>query len=318
MKNQRGLTMIEVAIAMGISAVVLAVAMTSLFQLTKNQNDLSNKVAATVDALLGENSIFVDLRNIEPSFNNVTTLSDEGLAFFDFYPDVPEAMVKAKKRTITLSLSGTTEFVFLQTDLGAGPMLVYDPVLAYDVGPPPNDPRTAASLSYSSLNKNGAVINQQPGLWSQGKTLLLDTPVRIRPTVNGGIDLMTPPRSPIFVGRVSGNNLLSDTAINERLNTTHPGTGVLIQSPDLFLRTIPSMGGGSSYVRIRPVRIVRYYLEKQPDSKYPNAAILKKTVYADGAYSAPFVIMDQIKTIQFQRETVTQKVMTFSIEKAGQ
>lgn len=316
--SQRGFTMIEVAIAMGLSAIVLAVVVTSIFNLTKNQNDISTKIAATVDALLGENSIFVDLRNIEPSFNNVIAQDDQNLSFFEHYPDVPESMLTNRSRTITLSLTGTKEFYFLQTDLMAGPMLVYDPALAYIIGPPPSNPSEAASLTFSSINKNGAVSSQRPLFWVEGKTLLMDTPARVRPIVNNQINLLTPPRSSIFVGRVTGQNLIMDTELSSRLMTTHPSTGAQVADPDTFLRTVPSMGGGSSYVRVRPVRLVRYYLEPQADSTIKGAAILKKSVYSDGQFSAPFVIMDQIKTIQFHRESVTQKVMTFSIEKAGQ
>lgn len=316
--SQKGFTLVEVAIAMGLSAVVLAVVVTSIFNLTKNQSDLSNKVAATVDALLGEQSIFVDLRNIEPSFNNVIAADDSNLSFFEHYPDIPESMIANKSRTITLSLNGKREFYFLQTDIMAGPTLVYDPALAYNIGAPPTSPDVAASLAFVSVNKNGAVSSQRPAFWVQGKTLLMDTPSRVRPIINNQLSLLTPPRSSIFVGRVSGEDLLLDPEISRRLIVTHPSTGAQVSDADTFLRTMPSMGGGSSYVRIRPVRLVRYYLEPQADSTIPGAAILKKSVYSDGQFSAPFVIMDQIKTIQFHRESVMQKVMTFSIDKAGQ
>ena len=318
-QNQKGFSLVEVSIAMGISAVILAVVVTMIFDMTKNQKELSNKLAATVDALLGENSIFVDLRNIEPSFNNINVPDDSNASFFEYYPDLPEGLISRKlSRTITLQLSGKTEFYFLQSDPISGPMLVYNPSMAYNIGPPPTSVASAATLDFVSLNRNNLVLNQRPQFWVNGKTLMIDTPVRIRPVVNNVVDLMVPPRSPAFIGQVQGQALNLDSRFTGMFNYSHPQTGVPIQTADQFLRTMPSMGGGSSYARIRPVRLVRYYIEKQKDSNYADAAVLYKSVYADGAFSAPFLIMDQIKSIQFQRDTVNQKVMTFSLQKAGQ
>lgn len=312
MKKQAGFSLVELMVSIAVTAIIGTILAGVVYESTKMQLQTKEQIEDSTDRLLGERIIFLDLKNIDPSFNVLQMRDDSGKDFFDHIPDVPETFFGGNaSRTITLKANGITEMKFLQADPIAGPLIIYDPVLAYSVGATPADFNTAASLTFVSLNQDDIVAKLRPEFWKNGRLLMLDTPARLRPVVNDQVNLATPPRSPAFIGSVAGTQLPQNSEVARAMKTTHPLTGSQIGSADEFLRTVPSVGGGNAFVRLRAVRMIKYTFAKAGLGQG-----LYRSVYQDGKYNEPVLISDRLASATFYRRSVNQKIMQFSLEKA--
>ncbi len=149
--------------------------------------------------------------------------------------------------------------------------------------------------------------------------LMLDTPARLRPLDSAGkVNMKVAPRSPVFVGAVNGEALVTDATIQNSVNLSHPQvSGLRIDSADVFLRRVPSVGGGQAIVRLRPVRLIRYYLEPQKDDTLEGKpAYLYKQAYESGKWSEPMLMADKISSVQLKRDSVLKRMIYFKINKA--
>lgn len=318
--NNKGVTLIEMLVALGVATVAVGLVASTQMSLIKDQIRMRKTLEANIDETLAERILFNDFNGLDPSYNNIAVKDDAGNSFFDFYPDVPEASLTGRKdREINLTLDGKTEFYILTQDKSAGSLLIYDPVMAYDVGPSSTDFNVAATLSFKSINKNNWVGAQRPGFWVANKTLMLDTPAKVRIVTGGKVNLQIAPRSPIFIGTVSGMNLnplAGSFATN--ITKTHPETGAVISSADNFLRTVPSLGGGQSIVRLRAVKVVRYSLVKATETQgYKTVpANLYRSIYENGAFSSPVLLADKVDKFTLRRDSVLKRMIYFKVNKA--
>lgn len=319
-KNSLGFTAVEVVIGVGLMAMLTLMVVTTQLLVSKQQVEMTRKLDDSIDTNLAERIIFMDLNGIEPSYNNLNLVDDgkDGGGFYDYYPDVPANILKSREtRELVLSLTGKREFFALVNDNVVGNLMVYDPVAAYHVGAAPANYNVSAVLQYESLNRNNWIGNQRPGFWVNGRLLMLDTPARLRPTNDSGVvDLKVIPRSPIFVGSVQGQALNSLGSSFDIFNTRHPETNAEISNPDLFLRTAPSIGGGQPIVRLRAVRLVRYFIEPYSDERIQGTpARLYKSNYENGKWSEPMLLVDAVQEVVFKRESVFKKMIHFKINK---
>jgi hypothetical protein len=191
--------------------------------------------------------------------------------------------------------------------------------MAYNVGPSSSDFNQAASLSFVSLNRNAWVAAQRPGFWVANKTLMLDTPAKVRVVSGGKVDLQIPPRSPTFIGSVAGQSLNPiPSNIASNIVTTHPETGAAINSADTFLRTVPSVGGGQSIIRLRAVKIIKYYIVKdtQTQGYKTTPSSLYRVVYENGSFSQPQMLADKIDRFTLRRDSVLKRMIYFKVNKA--
>ncbi|KHD89637.1 MAG: hypothetical protein OM95_02630 [Bdellovibrio sp. ArHS] len=318
--NKKGFTAIEIAIGIGVVAILTTAVLATQLMVTKEQVKLQTKLEESIDTNLAERVVFSDLNAVEPSYNNLTVKDDKGLSFFDYYPDVPANLLgnkEALERNITLNLKGRTELFILLQDLGAGPLMNYDPVAAYDIGAAPADFNKSATLSFSSLNRNKWVEKQRESFWKNGRALMLDTPARLRPiNPDGSVDMKIAPRSPIYIGYVDGNALKIDATIKGLIDTTEPESGKTLATVDEFLRAAPSIGGGQSLIRMRAVRLVRYYLEAHEDLRYAGTpANLYKSIYENGQWSSPYLMADGVEEFQLRRDSVLKRMIYFKVKK---
>lgn len=323
MKNLRsnlGFTVVEVVIGVGLMAMLTLMVVTTQLLVSKQQIEITRKLDDSIDTNLAERIIFMDLNGIEPSYNNLTFEDDiaDGRGFFDYYPDVPSSILNSREtRELVLKLGGRTEFYALVNDSIVGSLMIYDPVAAYNVGAAPANYNLSATLGFSSLNKDGWVANQRPGFWTNGRLLMLDTPARLRPTnASGIVDLKVIPRSPVYVGVVQGQALNSVGSSFNFINTRHPETNAVISTADSFLRTAPSIGGGQPIVRMRAVRLVRYFIEAYADERIKGTpARLYKSNYDNGKWTEPMLLVDSVQDVVFKRESVFKKMIHFKINK---
>lgn len=316
-KNNKGFTAIEMMVGIGLVAILTTIIVSTQLMVTNDQMKLQKQLEQSIDTNLAERIIFTDLANIDPSYNNLTVKDDAGLQFFDYYPDVPASMLSNVKREVALRLdSKTREFHILAQDTTAGPLMTYDPTAAYKVGTSDSFDKSA-DLTFVGLNYQDWIKKNRKYFWLDGKALMLDTPARLRPVdANGNVIMTVAPRSPIFVGKVARGALENDSVIRSLVNTTNPETGQNIDNADTFLRRLPSMGGGLPVVRLRAVRIVKYYLQPYTDNRLEGTpANLYKAVYENGKWSDPFLLADRVEELNLRRDSVTKRMIYFKVKK---
>ncbi|AFY01850.1 hypothetical protein Bdt_2165 [Bdellovibrio bacteriovorus str. Tiberius] len=304
-------------IGVGLVAILTSVVVTTQLSVTRDQVKMTKELEDSIDTKLAERILFSDFNNVDPSYNNLTVLDDSGNKFFDFYPDVPANALGKLEREATLKITGRKEFVIMTQDPAAGGVLVYDPVLAYEVGPAPDDFNVAASLVFKGLNYKDKVVAQRPALWSNGRTVMLDTPAKLRPLLNGVANMKVAPRSPVYVGTVNGITTLSDSGIYNYVNMAHPETGEMMSSADIFLRRAPSIGGGQSLIRLRAVHLIKYYLEEMKDTTGSGQRMsrLYKVSYADGRWGTPVLLADRVEELNLRRDSILKRMIYFKVKK---
>ncbi|MBO9667800.1 MAG: hypothetical protein J7501_13435 [Bdellovibrio sp.] len=328
--NQKGLTVVELLVGVGLMAVVTGVIVSTQVNIAKEQNSIVKKLDDSIDQNLAERIIFKDFGGVDVSYNTVSIKDDSGNGFFDFYPDVPaNAITGSNERIVTLSLAGgKKEFYILAQNTIPGALMVYDPVWAYNVADSSADANTATKIDFSAkLNQQHVTskIYGHPEFWKEGIILMYDTPAKIRPVVAGAINMLTPPRTPVYLGAVAPGGGAELQALNSSvsgfINTTHPKDGTTqITSLDNFLRTVPSIGGGQSIVRVRAVNIIKYYLE--PDTR-KNAkefkiapGLLYKATYRNGKFDNPMLLADGVGKFTLRRDSLLKRMIYFKVEKA--
>lgn len=320
MRNQKGLGIIDILIGIALMALLGGLISATYGYVNKQFVTIKNDMDDSIDTNLAERMLFTDLAGLEPSFNNLRTVDDAGYGFFDYYPDVPANAVRTPlKREVELSIpKQRMEFYVVVQDIKAGALLNFEPPSAYDIGPTPKDFNQPATLAYDSINKNNWVSVQRPGFWVDEKLLMVDTPARVRPvTATGNINMSVLPRSPIFVGRVAGRDLAYDSNFRFYFNVTDPDSGIELNTLDKFFRNLPSSGGGQPLVRVRAVRLIKYYLEPYEDQRLvTKPSRLFKAEYVGGKFTQPFLMADRVESLVFKRDSVLKRMMYFKLIKA--
>jgi hypothetical protein len=328
MNNQKGLTIVELIVGIGLFTIVISVIVTMQVKMSQQQMEMTKKLDDSIDQHLAERILFKDLNGIDISYNNLIVRDDNGNNFYDFYPDITENILKVRAdRELNLLLSGNKSFFVFTQNSAAGALLAYDPMWAYDVGPEPPDPNTPATLAFNGEKNRKWISNEanggRPGFWKDGNILFYDTPSRIRPAVSEIIDKTIPPRSPIYLGSViDGSNELQNMSGDAAgmFNLTQPGNGDAIPNLDEFLRKLPSVGGGQTIVRVRAARMVKYYIEpdtKKNADKYELAPFnFYMAEYRKGQFVQPTLLADGVGRVLFRRDSVVKKMIYFKIEKA--
>lgn len=309
-KHNKGFTIIEVLIAVVLAGMVMMVLMSMQRLFSKEQSRITNKAEMGTDTLLGERTLYIDMRGGTPSFNVLNIKDDRGNMFYDYYFDAPEAMLGGASldRELTLEAGKDKVMYVLSQDNLAGGMLDFDPVAAYKIGAIPANYNIAAALTYTSVNANNWISTQRPLFWKENKLLLFDTNVFVRPAAN--FNMAIPPTMPAFLGRVSiGNNQLVDSGTAFFLKSGY-------RSIDTFLRELQPRGGGMPFVKVRAVNFYRYYLQAYRDERLVGTpARLIREEFIGGKFGEPLMMSDRVKTVKFSRESVMNKVIKFSIEK---
>ena len=313
MKNQRGFTLAEMIVGVALMGILGMVAASFFVFTAKTKTEITNEIEDKVDSILAERMILRDLKNSEPSFNNLTVTDDNGRRFFDYVSDVSGSSMDNSERKLTLELGRRNEFIFIATAERKGGTMLYTPAAAYEVGNPPGDPRQAASLNFVSLNKNNEVTFANDKIWIGGNVVMLDTPTAVREMTSSGPDYSKPARSPIFMGVVtnSGASTLIRLSLGNLIDMTHPMyPNETITSEDKFLRDIPPMGGAAPLVRLKVVNIIKYHLAKDQTGKQIN---LWRSVYGLQGFAQSQLFAYDVQKVEFSRKDATDSLIYFKI-----
>lgn len=305
-KNESGFSLVEMITATVIVTIFIFGITTILVQFGSQQDSFRSGISMDLDYQLTERTISRDLLNAAPSLNNVLNLDDNGLGFFDYFPDVtPTNYVGNIQRTITLEPGRKNDIYFVLTDARQGAPMMYDPTAAYSFGTPPANMNTAGVWSFVSVNRNGYIDKLNPKLWVDGRLLMLDTPARIRSTAVA----KERPRSPFFIGQVQASNLIPVKI--PMLDLKDPTTGTLIDSADQFFRRAPAMSGGSPVVRLKAVQIIRY--TTRPSPLKPGLLDVYRQSFHRDAFTADQLFAKDLRSLKFTRASIFQPVFSFQI-----
>ena len=321
-RNQSGLTIVELTVGIGLIALVTGVFLGIQMYITRNTVKVLANLENSIDSNLAERILFKELASVMPSYNNLKIKDSSNENFFEYYPDIPSNyLTKKMDREISLKAGDKTEIFFLLEDNNRGSVITYDPTAAYDIGPAPDDFNEAASLTFVSLNKNDFITSMRDSnkgsraeerFWGQDQMILMDTPARLRPLNSSGeIDMSVPPRSPTFIGYVKELQLATDDKLSGIFNYLDPqDETVTIDSADKFLRLAPANGGGQPLIRLRAVRLIKLYLQKEK-----NNFKLYRSTYKAGAWVMPLMLADNVSEFRIRRESILNKILTFKIIK---
>lgn len=316
--NNKGFSLAEILVGVGLLGILGLVTASFFVFAKKNTVEIENIIEDQVDNIIAERMLLKDLKNADPSFNNILTADDNSRRFFDFELDATEKSIDSSPRKITLKQGGRTQFVFIsRTNLST---LMYTPAVAYKIGATPASPNVAASLTFVSLNKDDAVsgykgvASDPPGKWwTPGMVLMLDTPAMVRQMTATGPNYSRPARSPIYLGVVQsgGPSRLRGVNLSNFLDRTNPMyPNETIDDEDSFLREVPPMGGAAPLVRLKPVNIIMYYLANDPKTKNLG---LWRSVYDGSKFASGQLIATGVKEVVFSRKDPHDSLIYFSI-----
>ncbi len=323
--NNRGFSLFEIMIALGLSSFLMLAVADVYRSMKKGQESLQTYVMDQTNLSLADRVISADLRNSDPSFNNLLFLDDNRKVFYQYFSDVPPkaTLTNGVSRQLTLNkdtIANRKSFYVLLRDEDLGATLNYDPVAAYSYtrGNLPID--QSVPLIFRGLNYNNWVSTQRPNMWATNKILLLDTPTAVRDPRNlTPLGMVTfPPRSTIFLGYVSGANLLNlssmikDNGANLVDQTSALDNNVTVNSADMFLRSAPPVGGGQILVRLSGAKVVRYILEQGDRYGYQ----LARYEYVPGReWANRSLVADRLESVTFKRDSVLTNMVNYQITK---
>lgn len=321
--NNRGFSLAEVLVGLGLLGILGLVSASFFVFAKKNTVEIENIIEDQVDNIIAERMLLKDLKNAEPSYNNIITPDDNGRPFFDYEMDANEPGMDNNPRTVTLKEGGKTQFVFLsRTNTGT---LMYTPASAYNVGATPSNANVAATLTFVSLNRKNVVYDYKEKKddpaepkgkwWTPGMVLMVDTPAMVRRMTPTGPDYSRPARSPIFVGVVQseGQSRLRAVSMPNFLNRTNPMyPNETIDNEDRFLREVPPMGGAAPLVRLKPVHIIMYYISMDKKTKEMG---LWRSVYDGSKFATGQLMATGVKEVVFSRKNPHDSLIYFNISR---
>ncbi|WP_413291384.1 type II secretion system protein J [Bdellovibrio sp. HCB337] len=317
MRNSKGFSLLETMIALALLTIVTAATATLIAESTKDIRKLERDIEADTESSIAERVMMRDLKSSEPSFNNVIMNDDTGKGFFDFITDsVDRASIENSSRTYTMNGKSAAKksFAFIVTNESVGGAVIYEPTMAYVIGPEPKSFDDAATLTFQSLNKDGYLQKQSPGYWVDGRILMLDTPVSIRGLKNGVPDYSKPPRSPVFVGVVNlQQSTLVPLGVPGFIDTSHPlHVNKKMTSEDALLRSVPAVGGGAALVRLKVVKALRYSLET---TSVPNSYNLVRWSWDSTKWGDEQIVATKVSDAVLYRKAINDPIIYFKINR---
>ena len=326
--NQKGFSLIEILVVIGLSAVVVLGNTMFLNDFMKRMSAYEKESSEESDLAVLNTMALNILKKASLSFNRLNLVDDKKLNFFDYYPDMPMGSFgDSESRIYTMD---TTEkyFYVLSSDEGKYESTVYDPVHAYVVAAAAADLSSDGTVAYRYLNSvpdlydsNGTKATKKAMTqifgerWADGKIFVVTCPTYLRPVSNASVDLLVAPRMPSFIGKVSSDDLsaLLSSEAGVNLNNTHPVSLAAYGSLNNYFRTLPTVGGAAPFVKIEPAVVGRFILRNSATSTgYFDLYMQSLT---PKGYGEDIQVAQKIKTVTFKRKSVTLPLISMEIQK---
>lgn len=328
-RNQKGFSLIEILVVLGLSVVVVLGNTMFLNDFMKRMTAYEKESSEESDLAVLNTMALNILKKSSLSFNRLNLLDDKSVNFFDYYPDMPMGSFgDQESRIYTMNTTGKY-FYILSSDEGKFESTVYDPVHAYIIADAAADLNSNGTVDYRGLNTipdlfdSGGTKAAKKAMsqifkerWAEGKIFVVTCPTYLRPVTGATVDLMVAPRMPSFIGRVSSGDdlsplLSSDAGVN--LNNSHPVSLATYGSLDKYFMTLPTVGGAAPFVKIEPAIVGRFSLRKSATSA--DSFDLYMQSLTPNGYGEDIQVAQTIKTVTFKRKSVTLPLISMEIQK---
>jgi Prokaryotic N-terminal methylation motif len=328
LKNSRGITMMELMIAVGIVGIVSVIAMQFLNDQSRQNRKLEEAIEYKIDTLLSDKVILKDFRNAMPSINQLRILDQNGVNFFDLEPDQGGALncpgcYKFRALTLGHASGAPKKFYLLLANPTKGDSVFTDPVIAYDIGAPSaTDPNAPASITFVGLNRVpsgssvGYLTSRNP-LLSANDLVFVDSSGTMKVTPNNPVN-----RSAAWLGFLTApgdivvNPAIPDGIFTSRIYTKDPTNGAeIITTPanfDQFLQSLPPNGASGSSVRIMGVKLVKYELKCVAADA--TDCSLERSEWSNTGFINQRDILNHIKGVTFRRDSISNTITTVSYD----
>lgn len=329
--NNRGVTITELLIAMGLSTIVGLGVFEALRSSNNWQKMFSDKMDNKIEANLADKLILRDLRAAGPSMNNLKVADDNNLNFYDFDADRSSAFYRSQSkisRTMTLKQGGNTFMYFMAFDDLRGKGLFADAVTFFEVGAPPANMNLPAPLTYRGLNYNNYLTAKDASGKELNNPLLIHADNLNKLVLVDSSSYMptSPLRPAVFIGAIKNVGGIYDVtkipttqipkdknsrAIWDYLITTPVGSLYDPANFTQYMYNLPPVGANGASVRIKPVRLYKYEL----DCSDPKNCILFRQDVLHGASTQRLPLMRGFNCVRFTRNDIATSVFVVETSK---
>lgn len=306
-KQSLGFSMVEllVTVAIGVFALILVMNAVSQFKGMINQVDL--KAENETESNIGINVILKEINAMKFTYNSNNLVDDTGLhLFFDYYPDIPDAMSPAPiTRTYTLTL-GSPAFAFLTLDPRLRSTAAFSPSVAYSMSG--GNAMVSGTASYAGINNSGFMVTNFPDIWNYDGILVFYSGFGLRPV---GAPLTKVPQTSVFFAQRTPTDIINET-LGGLLRNSHPVIvpTLNITTPDQFFRTLVPMSGVQTSLFLAAARPVRFLIMTM--SGVPT--LIKQTWNQNLGWSGDFVLIKNVNQVKFSRSSLASPVIDVDID----
>ncbi|UYL08357.1 hypothetical protein B9G69_015045 [Bdellovibrio sp. SKB1291214] len=338
--NRRGVTVTELLVVLGMIGIVAIGNASFLFDFTNEMKKITaNSEGESELSTLNIAAVNI-LKKSSVSFNKLYALDDGDATrqnkqnFYDYYPDVPHAVLTRSTiradRTITLSPTDSKYFYLIQSEEADFDSLIYDPMYAYTVTSTPSDQIASGTIRYEGLNSipnlqgpggtqsaKGTMTKVFQTRWADGTYFMLSCPTYLRAidAKNNTVSILTPPRFPSFLGKVASGDLLpaNSSEVGIQFYNSNPLVPTAsYTSVDNFFRVLPAIGGAAPFVKVEPVKMVRFEFRTNSTTQ-KNELWLQE--FTQGKYKDKTKLIEEIKNVVFKRSSISLPIISMEVER---
>lgn len=344
MKNNKGLTIIEITVGLGVAAILGFITLQFIVDHQKQSRRIEKAIDYKVDTLLADKVLLKDFRLAFPSVNQLNVLDSNNKLFFEQSDKIlgdPNSTENGRLLRLDRTNYGNKSLHVLIQDTTRGEILYAEPILFYDIGAP-TDINSPAPLTFN-VNKLKNYINAKNSLMLEaGSLVFIDSSSPMPVTTHnplgryaaflaivnnsGYLEIFNPP------GSIFNFKIYSKNADGSELET-------VVSTVDQFLKELPPSSNGGSTVRIVPVRLIKYSLSCRSELTEvsssradlsevsgrrsvpiiaplaPSTCKLMRGEYLNGSQTNIRTVIDDVISVTFNRKNILSTITNVTFEK---
>lgn len=330
MKNQKGFSITEVLVAMGLSSILILMTVGFQLDMKKNVQNMENRTDFIMDSNVGIQAVWKLLGQMRPSLNNLNLLDDNGRNFFDTIAELNLSgagnVVMSREFTLDAAhlASGRAEFYFLVDAAERGTPVLYNPVHAYD-----GEKLFNSAIEYVGLNQSNVVTDKLQGSGEAGKIMdadelvLMQSPVFLKDAslvtdasfVNDAV-VFALSRQLSFLGAVNrAESDLRKESYELNFNYSHPAfPSLVMRNVDDFLRYLPPSLGGGAYAVVSPVKMVKINAQAVEGDTTGKLIDVYLSYRQKKKFTKPLKIFSKVSSVKLIRKDISTPVINLEVK----
>lgn len=322
-RNNHGVTLIELAVYSAVSAVVVLGASQFMTFFSKTQKTAEKFAEATLEEQNINNFLFSDIKEIFLSFQLPSLapldIGTGNLFFFDYSPASWCSGKQCERTHVIEPGQSEDKYFYLVMSERRTPPVMLSPVSFYDAN---RNPLFGArgTLAFSQLKFKNVfdTIDEAKNYLSPGKTLAFYSPIALKGANS------TTSRFPTIFAEVT-SELKLNPVFPFLKNQPHPKTTADFSKSyqgydplDAFIRLLPPIGGRATVLQVSPVKFVRYSVRALQSSPGDNALYME--TYSNSKWGEPLELGRKVAKVTFKRRNISIASIDVNVEslKAGQ